>query len=157
IVTAPAVPEAAAPPVAAAVTTLPSPPPAPEEPVGYELVEEEQPRRPRSLAAPRDREEDDYPRITKGGKKRERRGQLNKVDLGLAFHYWKYLSFVLGILLSIMGNLLGAAVPPLALLLVGVAWLGTFAAPILGIVGSVLCASVPPKSGARLLILLSLG
>jgi hypothetical protein len=154
IVTAPL--QSAAPAVAAVATTLPQPPPALERTGGYDVVQEEPRPRP-GLPAPRDREEDDYPRKRKGGKKRERRAQLNKVDLGLAFHYWKYLSFVLAIFLRVAGNLLAFGLPPLALLLIGVSWLGTFTAPILGIVGSVLCASVPPKSQARVLVLLSLG
>jgi hypothetical protein len=161
IVTAPTIPESAAPTIAAAVATVPLPPPAAEEDPGYELVEEEGPRRRRDQAPRRDRDEDDdYPRKKKGSKKRERREhreQLRKVDLGLLFHYWKYLTFVLSILLLMLGNLVAFALPPLAALLGVLAGLCTFVSPLLGIVGSVLCSFVPPRAEARLLILLSLG
>jgi MFS family permease len=155
VVTVPGSPEPSAPIVAA--TPERSPPSAREAPDGYELAEEEKPQRRRRRQAPaRDWDEEEYEREPKAGKKRERREQLEKVKLGLSFHLWKYVCFVLTILFFMTAILLQAA-PFLPFLLLALAGLGGFAAPILGIVGSILCSWVPPKSQARVLILLSLG
>jgi hypothetical protein len=83
--------------------------------------------------------------------------QLGWVKFGLNFHLWKYVCFVFAMLLGIMGRVLAAGVPLLALPVVAGAGLSAFAATILGIVGSVFCGRVPPRSGARVLILVSLG
>jgi MFS family permease len=159
VVTVPGGTEPAAPIVAAAPEPLP--PSTREAPDGYELAEEEKPQRRRRRQAPaqdqdRDWDEEEYEREPRAGKKRVRREQLEKVKLGLSFHLWKYVCFVLTILFYMTAILLVAA-PFLPLLLLALAGLGAFAAPILGIVGSILCSWVPPKSGARVLILLSLG
>jgi hypothetical protein len=128
----------------------------------YEVVAEEQaeeerpePRR-RRRDRDRDHDEDDYPRERKISKRGMRRGQLQKVDLGLAFHYWQYLLVLGSLLLSILQVLLAAA-PPLAFLVGLLGSIATLVAPILGIVGSILCCWAPPKSEARGLVLFSLG
>jgi hypothetical protein len=87
-----------------------------------------------------------------------RRQQLETVKLGLAFHYWKYLTFIVSVLLLWSGILLvtlpfpkwigGAAVV--------LGCLGYFAAPVLGMTGSVFCIQAPEKTRARPVIFAAL-
>jgi hypothetical protein len=119
--------------------------------------EEQRPRRrrgPRQTAPEPDEERGRGPPQASRLSKQDR---LGWVKFGLNFHLWKYVCFVLALLGFVMGRLLLAAVPVLALPFVAGAGLSAFAATILGVVGSVFCGWVPAKSRARPLILLSLG
>jgi hypothetical protein len=158
IVTVPAAPEPDLPEVVAIAEPEPELAEVIEEADDYEVLDEERSERRRRRDESRDYEEDDYdsPRESKADKKRQKQEQLEKVNLGLNFHLWKYVCFVLGILLYCVALVL-QAVPPLALLAVAVAGLLALASAGLGILGSIFCSWVPPKSGARVLIFLSLG
>jgi hypothetical protein len=91
-----------------------------------------------------------------------RRGKLSKQDrlgwvkLGLDFHLWKYVCFVFGIVIGMMGWIV-AAIPLLGLAVMLGSNFIVFVAFILGVVGSIFCSWVPDKAQARLLVLLALG
>ena len=96
-------------------------------------------------------------RPTKIGKRKQKREQMRRVQLGLGFHFWKYLTYILGINLMISGVILATFMPLLAIMVVVVGYIAILVSPILGIVGSILCTSVPAKIEARPLITVSLG
>jgi hypothetical protein len=108
-------------------------------------------------------EEEDYAEVeavgrpTKTGKRKERRRQIRRVQLGLGFHFWKYLTYVLGINLIISGVILATFLSLLGILVVTVGYIAILISPVLGIVGSILCTSVPAKTEAKPLITVSLG
>jgi hypothetical protein len=106
-----------------------------------------------------DDDEDDPESFTPLRPKLSRRRQMERLKLGLALHYWKYLAVLVGNLL-LQASLLLTTVP--FLVLVGVitlilGFLVNIAAPLLGLTGSLLCSTAPEKVGGRPLILTSLG
>jgi hypothetical protein len=90
--------------------------------------------------------------------RRERDGDLDRVNLGLGFYYASILALLAGLLVvlaSIVGSLLGGPGPAFAAgLIAGV--LVDWVAPILGLIGSVLCLWAPQALGARGLSIASL-
>jgi len=99
-------------------------------------------------------------KVKKSAKKAEHSGNLAQVQRGLAFHYARLIIFLaspvvllLGLAVGgVAGGLAGGALASLIGILVALALLST---PVLGIIGSILCASVPGKS-ARSMILVSM-
>jgi hypothetical protein len=89
--------------------------------------------------------------------RRENRRQIRMVQLGLGFHYWKYLTFVLGLNLAISGAILFSITPTGGVMMIGLGDFAVLVSLILGLVGSIMCTAVPPKTGARVFILVSLG
>jgi hypothetical protein len=89
-------------------------------------------------------------------------GPLRWVRLGLGFHYAKLLTILIGILLAMVGLILAAftdmnVVGIGARLVVIAAWLDvSFGAPVLGLVGSLLCCRVPCQTRGRPLIVTAL-
>ena len=96
-------------------------------------------------------------RLAKISKRKEKRAQMRRVQLGLGFHFWKYLTYVLGINLTISGVILATFALFLGVLIVFVGYVAMLVSPVLGIVGSILCTWVPAKSEAKVLITVSLG
>jgi cytochrome b subunit of formate dehydrogenase len=96
-------------------------------------------------------------RSVKPSRRKERRQQIRKVQLGLGFHFWKYLTYVLGINLTISGVILATFLPLLGILVVAFGYVAMLVSPVLGIVGSILCTAVPAKTEAKPLISVSLG
>src|SRR5262249_10265079 len=62
-------------------------------------------------------------RPRKISKRREKREQMRRVQLGLAFHFWKYLTYILGINLMISGVILATFMPLLAIMVVVVGYI----------------------------------
>jgi hypothetical protein len=156
----------ASPPAAqetAAASTAPQAVPPPEAipvgPVLYALAKEQgtpvkQPPR-RASWDEEDEEEEDQPR-TEADPRREKRRQIRHVQLGLGFHYWKYLIFMFGLNLSLCGSIVQTFSPVVGLVLIGLGQATMCVSLVLGIVGSLLCTFVPAKTGTRPLIVASL-
>jgi hypothetical protein len=118
------------------------------------------PRRPR-------RHEDDYddydePRYKSGGMKKATRMRL--ANVGLALHAGKILCYLIGILCVLIAFGLAVidvsttrsrGVSIAAVVLLGIFMLLWVLAPLLGVVGSMLCMWVPHKTGAKMLIIVS--
>jgi hypothetical protein len=89
----------------------------------------------------------------------ERRG-LRWVSAGLGFHYWELVFFLGGVALTaavLISGVFGLGWPaPVPLILTLAATLTRLAAPLLGVVGAVLCLSVPVQSRARPFMAVSL-
>jgi hypothetical protein len=89
-------------------------------------------------------------------------GPLRWVQLGLGFHYAKLLTILIGIFLAMVGLILAAftdmnVVGIGARLVVIAAWaVVALVAPVLGLVGSVLCCRVPRRTRGRPLIVTAL-
>lgn len=105
-------------------------------------------------------------RVKRSAKKQALPQQLGRVRLGLAFHYARLVIFlvtpvvlILAVILGAMGSAggamgrvgAGAVIAIVGILLI----LALLATPILGLVGSILCAWAPRRT--RMLILISLG
>jgi hypothetical protein len=88
--------------------------------------------------------------------KRKKRDRLRKVRAGLSIHYAKYICSIAGKVLLLTGWLLSPIASGFVVFTLLGYLCGGLAAPILGIVGSSFCAFVPPKSGGRVLIIVSL-
>lgn len=89
---------------------------------------------------------------------RERRAGLDRVNLGLGFHYARMLTFLILFLLSLVFTFLGVLGDEPEVVAFGMAVnliLGA-AASLLAIAGSVFCLWVPAESGARVVIAVSL-
>ena len=173
---APAVPSAVPTATPAAATTLPTATPVAPTPSATPAVPDDEadagryevaaPSKPAVLQAivipgarPRRDDEEDYAepgeRLLKKPK-RKKRERLRNVRAGLSIHYAKYICSIAGKVLLLTGWLLS----PIAPGFLAFTWLGFLcgglASPILGIIGSSFCAFVPPKSGGRPLIIVSL-
>jgi hypothetical protein len=151
-----------------------------------DVLEEGRPRRRRRRDDDYDREppEDDYEDEPRPRKKKKKKGltrqQLSLTNLGLAFHYARLLVYLIGMATVIAAYLLvltlgagmaasraarsegpgtaGAGLLGLVMALALIADIAmVFVAPILGITGSILCCWVPHRTGARPLIMTSLG
>jgi hypothetical protein len=142
------------------------------------IEEEREEDRPRRRRRERDDDEEEV-RPRKRKKAVLTRQQFSLTNLGLAFHYANFLCLLVGIVLILLGflclimagvgALTGAAQDrSAAQTVIGVARVGQFlggagtlavlpVSPLLGITGSILCCWVPPRTGARPLIMTSLG
>jgi hypothetical protein len=120
----------------------------------------------------REYEEDDYeerPRKKKKKKSTMTRRQMGLTSLGLAFHYARVLTWLIGLALMIFAYFVamaagtsrnaadaGALIGLLGVLSLLASLATYFLAPALGITGSTLCCWVPWKTGAKPLIITAL-
>ncbi|MCI0683528.1 MAG: hypothetical protein L0Y71_15595 [Gemmataceae bacterium] len=104
--------------------------------------------------------------IKKSAKKKDHAGKLSRVRLGLAFHYARLIIFLASpvvLLLAIAvggiagagGRTMGLAGGALAFIVAILVVAALLSAPVLGMVGSILCVWVPSKS-ARSTIMVSM-
>ena len=104
--------------------------------------------------------------VKKAPKKQDQAGKLARVRLGLAFHFARLIIFlaspvvlllaiVVGAMASAGGRTTGLAGGLLAVIVAVLVVVALLSTPVLGIIGSILCAWVPKKS-ARTMIMVSM-
>jgi hypothetical protein len=106
-------------------------------------------------------EEEERPRP----RKLKTRHRMQRVSLGLAFHYFKILCYLVMMLTFLIGSIVAStaarAGSGFVVNLVGVmvcfSMILVMVTPVLGFVGSLLCLWVPQKTGAKPLIIVSFG